>query len=156
MTDAEKIWRAKSDDEILEAAEELSEYTDDGERIIRAELRRRGLPEPGRPIGACPRCGRSVPPNHQGDECSQCGEPLPPDKLRALGAAAALQSAGDVTTAKTATGETLSMSWEVIPCHGADFSLRRAKVPGGWLVATDDGGLTFIPDVDHKWNESPS
>src|SRR4051812_20531331 len=101
MTEAEEIWRAKSDDEILEAAEE-------------------------------------------------------PDLLRALGAAAVMQSAGDVTTAKTTTGDAIPMSWEVIPCHGADFSLRRAKVPGGWLVANDDGGLTFIPDADHKWSESVS
>ena len=155
--EAERIWRAKTDDEILEAAEELSEYTNDGERIIRAELRRRGLPEPGRPIGACPRCGRTIAPNHQGDECAQCGEPLPPDILRALGAAVAAQFEGDVTTtatAKTATGESLTISWEVVPCRGADFSLRRAKVPGGWLVTTDAGGLTFVPDADHTWNES--
>jgi len=153
MTEAEELWRAKTDDELLEAAEELSGYTDDGERIIRAELRRRGLPEPGRPIGACPHCGRSISPNHQGDECAQCGEPLPPEILRALGAAG-IQSAADVMTAKTGTGESLTMTWEVVLCHGADFSLRRAKVPGGWLVASDDGGLTFVPDADHGWHES--
>jgi hypothetical protein len=153
MTDAEQIWRAKSDDEILEAAQDLSEYTDDGERIIRAELRRRGLPEPGRPIGACPRCGRSIRPNHPGDECGQCGEPLPPDILRAL-RAASVQSPEPVTTAKTVTGESLAVSWEVVVCHGAEFSLWRAKVPGGWLVTNDNGGLAFVPDADRKWNES--
>jgi len=156
MTDAEQIWRAKSDDEILEAAEDLSEYTEDGERIIRAELRRRGLPEPDDPVGACPRCGRSVFPNQQGDECGQCGEPLPPDILRALGAAAASQSTREVSTAKTATGESVTLTWEVVACHGADFSLRRAMVPGGWLVASDEVGLTFVPDVNHTWNESAS
>lgn len=41
MGDAEDIWRAKTDEELLEAGEELSEYTEDGERIIRAELHRR-------------------------------------------------------------------------------------------------------------------
>jgi hypothetical protein len=42
--------------------------------------------------------------------------------------------------------------------------VRRAKVPGGWLVATymnivadsgtspASGGLTFYPDPNHTWN----
>ncbi|HMF98460.1 MAG TPA: hypothetical protein VKE96_29370 [Vicinamibacterales bacterium] len=155
MTEAENVWRTKGDDEILEAAEELSEYTADGERIIRAELRRRGLPEPGRAIGACPRCGRAIAPNHQGDECGQCGEPLPPDILRALGAASA-QSAERATTAKTVTGESLAVNWEVVVCHGAAFSLWRARVPGGWLVTNGNGGLAFVPDADARWNENVS
>jgi hypothetical protein len=153
MIDPERIWRAKSDDQLLEAAADLSEYTEEGERIIRAELRRRGLPDPGRAIGICQRCGRPVARTHQGDECSQCGEPFTPDILRALGAAA-IDSPGNLTTAKTPAGDTLSVSWEVVPGHGADVSLFRAKVPGGWLVSTDAGGLTFVPDPDHTWNQS--
>ena len=46
MTEAERIWREKSDDDLLEAAAELHEYTEDGKRIIRAEMRRRGLEDP--------------------------------------------------------------------------------------------------------------
>jgi hypothetical protein len=46
MTDADRIWREKSDDALLEAAAELHTYTDDGQRIIRAELKRRGLEDP--------------------------------------------------------------------------------------------------------------
>ena len=46
MTDVEKIWREKTDDEVAEAAWNLSEYTEDAARVIRAELQRRGLPEP--------------------------------------------------------------------------------------------------------------
>ena len=112
MSESEEIWRAKSDDELLEAREDLSEYTEEGERIIRAELQRRGLPKPDPPIGSCPACGRPVAPHHQGDECAQCGEPLPPD---------------------------------------------RAKIPGGWLVVNgSDGALAFVPDPEHKWNESSS
>jgi len=42
MSDPQAIWRAKTDDELLDAAEDLSEFTEEGERIIRAELRRRG------------------------------------------------------------------------------------------------------------------
>ena len=35
MTDAERIWREKSDDDLLVAAAELGTYTEDGQRIIR-------------------------------------------------------------------------------------------------------------------------
>lgn len=82
--DAEAIWAAKSDDELVEASGELFEYTEEGERIIRAELRRRGLPEPGPPIGTCVRCGRSIASNHPGDRCAQCEEPFPPEILQKL------------------------------------------------------------------------
>src|SRR2546423_1668716 len=40
------IWRQKSDEELITASEHLSEYTEDAEEIIRAELRRRHMPEP--------------------------------------------------------------------------------------------------------------
>jgi hypothetical protein len=46
MTDAERIWRAKSDDELLVAAAELDTYEDEGQRVIRDELRRRDLEDP--------------------------------------------------------------------------------------------------------------
>ena len=62
------------------------------------------------------------------------------------------------------------MEWEEIS-QNLSFFLRRAKVPGGWLVvATEDvihdqsaygrgmvGGwdwrvaLTFVPDPNHEW-----
>jgi heat shock protein HtpX len=41
----EEIWRRKSDDDLRVAAERLDEYTDEGRRIIRAELERRSSPE---------------------------------------------------------------------------------------------------------------
>ena len=84
MADAEAIWAAKTDDELLEAAAELSEYTKEGERVIRAELERRGLPKPDPPIGKCSRCGRSIARNHPHDKCSQCGGAFPPEILRML------------------------------------------------------------------------
>lgn len=46
MSDAERIWREKSDDDLLEAAAQLDEFTDEGQRIIRAELKRRGMEDP--------------------------------------------------------------------------------------------------------------
>jgi hypothetical protein len=86
MEDAEAIWTAKTDDELLEASRELFEYTEEGERIIRAELQRRRLPAPEPPIGKCARCGRSIASNDPGDQCAQCGEPFSPDIVRKLGA----------------------------------------------------------------------
>jgi hypothetical protein len=29
--------------------------------------------------------------------------------------------------------------------------LSRARVPGGWLVATGQGGVAFYPDARHVW-----
>lgn len=84
MNEAERIWRSKADDEVVEASTCLDEFTQEGERVIRAELRRRALSEPPPPIGTCPGCGRSINPNHLLDECSQCSEPLSPQILRLL------------------------------------------------------------------------
>ena len=46
MSQMEGIWSSKSDDEVLEAARDLPNYTAEAESIIRAELRRRSLEEP--------------------------------------------------------------------------------------------------------------
>ena len=46
MTEAERIWSETSDDDLLEAAAGLATYTDEGQRVIREELRRRGLEDP--------------------------------------------------------------------------------------------------------------
>jgi hypothetical protein len=46
MTDAQRIWQEKSDDALIEAAAELGTYTAEGQAIIRAELKRRGLEDP--------------------------------------------------------------------------------------------------------------
>lgn len=46
MNDAERIWGDKGDDELIEAAAELAQFTEEGQRIIRAELKRRGLEDP--------------------------------------------------------------------------------------------------------------
>jgi len=85
MQDATAIWRSKTDDEVMAAAGTLSDYTEEGESIIRAELRRRGLPEPPDPIGRCLRCGRAIHLNDPGERCSQCGEPFPADIRSRLG-----------------------------------------------------------------------
>ena len=37
MPEAEAVWRRKTDEDVLLAASSLSEYTEDGRRIILAE-----------------------------------------------------------------------------------------------------------------------
>jgi len=44
---------------------------------------------------------------------------------------------------------------------GSSLNVRRAKIPGGWLVMviTAPGivgspSITFVPDTDHKWDGS--
>jgi hypothetical protein len=74
--------------------------------------------------------------------------------LRALGASA-IESDDDMTMARTPDGECLTVNWELVSCVGAGFSLQRAKIPGGWLVANgSNGALTFVPDAEHRWNEN--
>lgn len=58
----------------------------------------------------------------------------------------------------------MALKWEVIyteqPARGGGYesarSLYRAKVPGGWFVTMDGGGLTafFYPDPEHTWDGS--
>ncbi len=52
----------------------------------------------------------------------------------------------------------LELNWEVIEGTDSHVSVHRAEVPGGWLVRFSQfhdnggaGGLTFVPDTDHKW-----
>ena len=33
-----------------------------------------------------------------------------------------------------------------------DERIRRAKIPGGWLVTIRDEGITFVPDSRHEWD----
>jgi hypothetical protein len=47
MNDLERIWSEKSDDALLEAAASLNEFTEEGRRVVLAELERRGLEVPG-------------------------------------------------------------------------------------------------------------
>ncbi|MGA2269588.1 MAG: hypothetical protein ABSH44_14055 [Bryobacteraceae bacterium] len=44
------------------------------------------------------------------------------------------------------------LQWE--PLDSSDYSLLRAKVPGGWLVALAGAGVTFYPDPEHQWDGS--
>lgn len=33
-----------------------------------------------------------------------------------------------------------------------DDRIRRARIPGGWLVTIRDEGITFVPDPKHEWD----
>ncbi len=41
------LWAKKSDEQLINASERLNTFTEEAEYIIRAELKRRGLPDPG-------------------------------------------------------------------------------------------------------------
>jgi len=66
----EQVWRAKSDEELLEAAGALGEYTPEGQNVIRAELKRRGFEDPVEQRGesALEATGEGPPPR----ECTRC------------------------------------------------------------------------------------
>lgn len=67
MTKAEQIWREKSDEDLLDAAAELDQFTDEGQQIIRAELKRRGLEDPLEQAGV-----DSMPAEQEPLECLRC------------------------------------------------------------------------------------
>ena len=49
-----------------------------------------------------------------------------------------------------------AITWEHIKYHGGPQYTHRAKIHGGWLVATENptancGGIAFVPDPNHEW-----
>jgi len=48
MGDVEDVWRRKSEQQLVDAFRCIEEYGVDGQRAIRAEFSRRGLPEPSK------------------------------------------------------------------------------------------------------------
>ncbi len=72
MTEGERIWSEKSDEDLLEAAGDLDQFTADGQRIIRAELKRRGLEDPVEQL-ASDEPGSGPAPEV---ECLRCNVPL--------------------------------------------------------------------------------
>lgn len=46
----------------------------------------------------------------------------------------------------------LTLTWEVLDSNIAR-TLHRAPVPGGWLVAQQNG-LAFVPDPDREWKSN--
>ena len=53
------------------------------------------------------------------------------------------------------------LKWENLKNDGGPQYTYRAKIPGGWLVETENftgncGGLTFVPDPKHEWDGNSS
>ncbi len=48
----------------------------------------------------------------------------------------------------------VSLDWQEMETN-ITRSIHRASVPGGWLVAQQNG-LAFVPDPDHAWNGKKS
>ncbi len=46
MSDIDRIWSEKSDEDLLEAAAHLDDFTEEGQRVVREELKRRGMEDP--------------------------------------------------------------------------------------------------------------
>lgn len=43
--------------------------------------------------------------------------------------------------------------WQTLKSSGRVPNCQRTAVPGGWLVAMEEGqALTFVPDPDHLWD----
>lgn len=79
MSEAERIWREKSDEDLLEAAANLDDFTEDGRQAVRAELKRRGLEDPIEQAGEA----ATAEPLPEGDQlpersllCVRCDRPL--------------------------------------------------------------------------------
>ena len=87
MADLERIWRGKSDDDLLEAAESLDDYTEEGRRIILAEIERRGL-------DVSDTQGADGDGGEEGQEVDEGGEALPEDPLTCLRCGVKLQHLG--------------------------------------------------------------
>jgi len=42
------------------------------------------------------------------------------------------------------------LTWTQV--HSSNYSVSRAAIPGGWLVALHGSGVTFVPDAGHQWD----
>jgi hypothetical protein len=51
--------------------------------------------------------------------------------------------------APVAAAEPAKLQFEAL---SSTVRLSRAKVPGGWLLATPQGSVSFYPDPSHEWN----
>lgn len=87
-------------------------------------------------------------------ELYQCRDDLLKDALGEAEAAPAASVAPKRPEGKDKKpAEEAGLRWDALSSD--QFSVFRAKVPGGWLVAVDAGSgcaLTFYPDPSHEWD----
>jgi hypothetical protein len=148
MADADDIWAAKSDEELRQAATDLGEYTEEGERVIRAELQRRRLPPPDPPIGRCSRCGRSIFPGSRREECPQCGEPFPREVKQAIGARG--PEVALVPVLRTADAGLMAFAQSLLENEGIENSVRGENVQDLFGVGRL-GGYNLITGPAELW-----
>jgi len=124
VTEAERIWSEKSDEELVEAAANLAEFTPDGQRVIRAELKRRGLEDPVEQAGeAGEELGDETPP---GVECLRCNV-----SLRLLNPDGSDQAAGWSMVRGLRTLLELTDSFNVYVCPQCGHVELFAQIPLG-------------------------
>lgn len=152
MTDAERVWADKPDDDILQAARDLDEFTDEGQRIIRAELRRRHLPPPEAPVGRCARCGRSIYDNTRRDRCAQCGEPYTAD-VRASGDESGAE-VGLVRVLRTSDAGLMGFATSLLESAAIVSSVRGDRVQDFFGVGRI-GGYNFVTGPAELWVRAP-
>ncbi len=68
--------------------------------------------------------------------------------LQALGAPPSNPAAAKPDASDKLVFETLDVRAQ------GQISIYRAPIPGGWLVASHSGALTFVPDAGHEWDGS--
>ena len=137
--DPEQIWREKSDEDLVEAGERLFEFTAEGERIIRAELRRRGLPDPPAPVDHCWKCGRGIYAAGSADACDGCGEPFAEavrfrlaetDEPLITEVVYRSRFAHEIELVTTQLEEAgIVVAWGASPRFGTDATLRYLEMP---------------------------
>lgn len=71
--------------------------------------------------------------------------------LPEAGAAPPTAVAGTTTGAAPAAAPA-AFVWQ--PVRTTSIPTSRAKVPGGWLIAVGQSGVTFYPDPEHSWDGS--
>jgi len=64
-------------------------------------------------------------------------------------AAAPPAEAGAKAAPAPSPAPSAGLQWETLASNWGE--VRRAKVPGGWLVVAG-GGVTFLPDPEHAWD----
>ena len=151
MSDAEDIWRRRSDEQLAEAVQRLDEYTDEGRDVIRAELRRRGgsitkLHAESRRREAIDARERSL------DRTASIGARLACqilDSMIALVASVLLAIAGGIME-ETITGETGTIGWFFGPPIGLFYVLFADGFKNGQSYAKRLMELAVVDAVTGK------
>jgi hypothetical protein len=66
--------------------------------------------------------------------------------------ASEIAGTGSATAAAAPAPERPRLIFQMLNVRGTTNSLARARIPGGWLVAGQSGGVAFVPDPGHQWD----